>query len=493
MSTKFAEHETVLQLGLCRSSNDATAPTWNTSFTDCGLPEPRQADSSMNIATERPPYTCYANNADSDCLYKFNNICEVNNGICTADCFDCDPCLEYRFDGCEACTAANCIWCGADAVCVSPDAVLGLGDAGTKLSCTATDFVSTCPLNTGLDPIEEAMGWVYNAVNVRPAWDKGYGESENLNCIPHSSIHCPLSFLAGKGVGIRVNDDGLDVDHPEIGTERFSENDSCYLWTPIGFHGTAIASMAAGSANNGVCGKGIAFEATLSACRVLETESGDFELAREDENYAFLSSHINAVDIMINSFGDSGCVRDRRDRLRRLQTSFAADCPFSSGTKSPCSQCLGVDWNSVTSSVCLDAVEDYCSSDHVLFRDQDIPLCHDFLHLFVECAYTTLNVREQENLLKGITNGRGGKGIIYFWASGNDFDSGANVNTEGILISRYIIPVAATGKDNRRTSFSTGGAALIVTAPGGDFDHFTNSLGARAKGSCMDIGAGKCR
>lgn len=296
---------------------------------------------------------------------------------------------------------------------------------------------------------------------------------------------------AGRGVGIRVNDDGIDVNHPEIGAERFSERDSCSLYSPIGVHGTAIASMAAGSAGNGVCGRGIAHEATLSACRVLDTASGDFELAEEDDNYAFLSSHVNGVDIMINSFGDSGCVRDRRrEKLRRLQQTFEQSCPFSDGIKSPCPFCRGVDWVDVSSSVCLDAVEDYCSSDHVLFRDQDIPVCQDFLHLFVECSYTTLTAREKSNILEGITNGRGGKGILYFWASGNDYDSGADVNTEGVLISRYIIPVAATGKDNRRTSFSTGGAALLVTAPGGDFDHYTNSLGALAQGSCLDIGAG---
>jgi len=117
----------------------------------------------------------------------------------------------------------------------------------------------------------------------------------------------------------------------------------------------------------------------------------------------------------------------------------------------------------------------------VLFRDEDIAVCHDYFPLFAKCSYTSLEI-----IRRGITEGRNGKGIIYLWALGNDCDFGSDVNTEGIVVNRYIIPVAATGKDDR--SFSVGGAPLIVTGPGGEFDHHTNKSGAWAGGSSRDIG-----
>lgn len=158
MHVDYIGDASVITSGLCSGN------VWNRTLTDCGI-DPQEFDSR---------YRCYAENADSDCNYRFNNICDVERETCEADCFDCDPCQEHRFDGCEACVAAECVWCGADALCVSADALTTLGDAGGKLTCSSRDFVSTCPSDTGMDPIEEAMGWVFDAVNVRPVWANGY-------------------------------------------------------------------------------------------------------------------------------------------------------------------------------------------------------------------------------------------------------------------------------------------------------------------------------
>ena len=132
-----------------------------------------------------------------DCPYQFNGICDAANvddsttttttGRCAAgtDCFDCSPCHAHRFDGggCDACTAAGCRWCAADAVCF-PALALELSNEDTGLTCTLDDFVSTCPAaandgNADLyadSPYYGAMDWLYEMINVKPVWEQGISE-----------------------------------------------------------------------------------------------------------------------------------------------------------------------------------------------------------------------------------------------------------------------------------------------------------------------------
>lgn len=70
---------------------------------------------------------------------------------------------------------------------------------------------------------------------------------------------------------------------------------------------------------------------------------------------------------------------------------------------------------------------------------------------------------------KGATEGRGGKGVVYFWASGNggdpldgpvddsNFDSQAN--------SRYVIAVGGVGRDGNLINYCEGGANVTIVAP----------------------------
>lgn len=73
-----------------------------------------------------------------------------------------------------------------------------------------------------------------------------------------------------------------------------------------------------------------------------------------------------------------------------------------------------------------------------------------------------------------IREGRDGKGTILVHAAGNDrqyvagdgSQDGDNVNYHSLLNSRYTIAVAATDAEGNVASFSTPGAALLVSAPG---------------------------
>jgi hypothetical protein len=128
-----------------------------------------------------PPtsYTC--DGSGDTCPYTFDGECDADGLNCASvnsDCFDCDPCQAYRFQGCEACTSARegCQWCGSDASCKSP----GVAVSDTKTMCTESGFVTFCSAsNTAFfsDPLYDSMVWLYDLVNVRPVWEAGYSKS----------------------------------------------------------------------------------------------------------------------------------------------------------------------------------------------------------------------------------------------------------------------------------------------------------------------------
>ena len=88
--------------------------------------------------------------------------------------------MQYRYLGCDGCTANGCFWCDVDALCVSDGAVI---PAIPKLQCTAEDFVGadTCPIindgNFFSDPFYGAAEWIYDMINVKPVWQSGISKS----------------------------------------------------------------------------------------------------------------------------------------------------------------------------------------------------------------------------------------------------------------------------------------------------------------------------
>lgn len=71
---------------------------------------------------------------------------------------------------------------------------------------------------------------------------------------------------------------------------------------------------------------------------------------------------------------------------------------------------------------------------------------------------------------EGATQGRGGKGVVYFWASGNGGDpseTGAldDSNFDGQANSRFVLAVGGVGKDGKKATYAEGGANVLVVAP----------------------------
>ncbi len=68
-------------------------------------------------------------------------------------------------------------------------------------------------------------------------------------------------------------------------------------------------------------------------------------------------------------------------------------------------------------------------------------------------------------MTQGVTNGRGGKGVIYTWAGGNGLGSGDNSNYDGYANWRYTIAVGASNSAGKQSYYSESGANLCVNAP----------------------------
>ena len=81
--------------------------------------------------------------------------------------------------------------------------------------------------------------------------------------------------------------------------------------------------------------------------------------------------------------------------------------------------------------------------------------------------------------LSGVTNLRGGKGALYVKAAGNGFNgpcgatglSCENANFDPSNTLPYQIVVGAVNADGIKSSYSTAGSAIWVSAPGGEFGH----------------------
>lgn len=373
----------------------------------------------------------------------------------SADCYDCDPCTAHRLD-CDACIAADCYWCPTDGTCLSQAVDTTIpGTIGNQLqaigtllpiigSCTELDWSRTCPPPSNLDftdPLYDANKWVFDLINVEQVWADG---------------------ITGLGVHVKVIDSGVDATHPEF-AGKFDATLSCDEYLPIiedGVlvdHGNGVASIIGAAANNNVCSTGIAPGTTLSAC-LLGQDNADILRATLATN-----THISS-----NSWGDDGC-RITLPLERRSRRKLQGTCPFSSGSL-PCQVCNFA--AGALSEDCSLAISVYCIEGY----ENDPIACAEYLDLYVDCGYNAIEESAHEELVRGIMSGRDSKGIIFVFASGNEYTFGEVVNTEGWLNSRFTITVGGVGKYGKHASYSTTGAALFMTAPGGDSEFFGSTL-----------------
>jgi len=135
------------------------------------------------------------------------------------------------------------------------------------------------------DPLSMANDWAYKMINVLPVWN-------NLK-------------YTGKGIHIRINDDGVDVDNKEFNDgvgfngvgPKFDQAASCEQWKPLPGsgkgHGTAVAGIAVANANNDHCAAGIAYNSAFSSCNFFVPQVP----------FTLLTYKLQSFDISQNSIG----------------------------------------------------------------------------------------------------------------------------------------------------------------------------------------------
>jgi len=386
------------------------------------------------------------------------------------DCIDCNyHCMVFAADCFGCLNAKGCYYCPGDATCQNSDLYRS---ENKVLSCNVPDDfwlggrddpnqLCIAPDSLTQDPLAKANDWAYRIVKVNEVWPD----------------------YTGRGIRIRINDDGIDVNNSEF-DGKFDRDNSCPNFTPAAFqsHGTRVAGILAGNANNGHCAAGIAYDATLSSCNFFA----------QGATYNDLAFKVDGFDIAQSSVQLPAC--DPGNSFQNTQDGEVVDiaCPFIIDASdppafyNPCDE-EACDYTRPLSRQCEENVFQHCRENY-----RDDPACLDFLDVIIDgtCDYDKLPLVAITTMARGVTEGRNGKGVIYVFSSGNKFYEGEDVNMSRWSNSRYTIIVGAVGKDKLHTDYSTGGAALTVTGPVGDYADVAHLMTSGLGDTCTNSGVG---
>jgi subtilisin-like proprotein convertase family protein len=210
-------------------------------------------------------------------------------------------------------------------------------------------------------------------INVLSAWDK----------------------YTGKGVIVAVNDDGMDLTHPDLASNLLTNLTYDAVRDTIGqgfegaenSHGTVVGSIVGMPADNGVGGVGVAYEAKIVPGLTGSTATNAS---------AFLANLAAGAAVSVNSWG--------------------ADPAFAENFGSSGSQ-AEIAWGAA--------------------------------------------------LLHAATEARGGLGMVIEVSGGNERGNNADTAMSNFTGNKLIVAVGALTETGEPTSYSTKGASLLISAPGG--------------------------
>ncbi|KAJ3446905.1 s8 family serine peptidase [Anaeramoeba flamelloides] len=79
------------------------------------------------------------------------------------------------------------------------------------------------------------------------------------------------------------------------------------------------------------------------------------------------------------------------------------------------------------------------------------------------CTYYEQNSVVTDAIVDAVENGRDGKGIVFVFAAGNDYQYGGDINQYTYAKMAQVIGVAAVNIDGGHSTYSNGGTALVVS------------------------------
>ena len=238
-----------------------------------------------------------------------------------------------------------------------------------------------------------------------------------------------LSFT-GDGVRVNVIDTGLELQHPDLQANIVAggsydyvgdDNDPTNDTDTDGDHGTSVAGLIAAVGDNGIGVAGVAGDALLQGYNFLLSSQtdADYMLAHG------LDAKLEDTDIFNKSLGLGDFSQDRRPRNDRLET---LSCLTSGGDFDNSSTCTGALRDSLGAIYVKSAGNDfYPDSD-----EASLYICDD---LGITCV---------------------------------------NANMEPEHTYPYQIVVGALNANGKKSSYSTAGSAIWVSAPGGEFGYDYN-------------------
>lgn len=105
------------------------------------------------------------------------------------------------------------------------------------------------------------------------------------------------------------------------------------------------------------------------------------------------------------------------------------------------------------------------------FAPQSDEYAQNFPWAFLDNFATPAFAAEGAALQKLADQGRGGLGTIVVQSAGNSYDFGDDTNLHNFQNSRYVVTVAATDYNGDVTAYSSPGASVLISAPGGGGDN----------------------
>lgn len=202
--------------------------------------------------------------------------------------------------------------------------------------------------------------------------------------------------VTGKGVVVAINDDGMDLSHPDLAANILASKvyDTVRGTTGQGFqntdnsHGTVVGSIVGMVANDGIGGVGVAYDAKLVPSLAIAANVNTAAL--------FLSNLTAGADVSVNSWGQD--------------PAFAENFGASGTTEDRA-------WSAA--------------------------------------------------MLRAATEGRNGLGMVIEVSGGNERGNRADTALSNFTGNKLTIAVGALTETGAPTDYSTPGASLLVSAPGG--------------------------